>query len=58
MKHGKAPTKAQKIFLMSFNLAPEDWLIVKNTDKEMLLISRHTGHTKIIPKWRNTNDSN
>ena len=58
MKHGKAPNKAQKIFLRSFNLDPEEWLIVKNTDKEMLLVSRHTEQKKVIPKWRNENDSN
>ena len=52
MKHGKAPTKAQKIFLRSFNLDPEGWLIVKNTDKEMLLVNRFTGRTRTIPKWK------
>ena len=57
MKHGKAPNKSQKIFLRSFNLDPEEWLIVKNTDKEMLLVSRHTGQIKELPKWRVTNDS-
>ncbi len=58
MRHGKKPTKAQREFLRSYNLAPEDWLIVKNTSTEMELISRFTGRTKIIPKWRNKNDSN
>ena len=43
MRHGKKPTKAQREFLRSYNLAPEDWLIVKNTSTEMELISRFTG---------------
>ena len=52
MRHGKKPTKAQRGFLRSYNLAPEDWLIVKNTSTEMELISRFTGQTRVIPKWR------
>ena len=58
MRHGKKPTKAQREFLRSYNLAPEDWLIVKNTSTEMELISCFTGRAKIIPKRRNKNDSN
>ena len=50
MRHGKKPTKAQREFLRSYNLAPEDWLIVKNTSTEIEIISRFTGITKIIPK--------
>ena len=50
MKHGKKPTKQQKAFLKEYNLAPEDWLIVKNTSTEIEIISRFTGITKIIPK--------
>lgn len=50
MKHGKAPTRAQKILLRSYRLDPANWLIVKNTDKEMLLTHRHTGTTRRIPK--------
>ena len=50
MKHGKAPTKAQKIFLSSYGYNPEDWLIVKNTDKEMTIVHRHTETIRKIPK--------
>lgn len=52
MKHGKRPTKSQRIFLQSFNLDSEDWLVVKDTNTKMLLVSRYTGRTKEIPKWR------
>ena len=55
MRHGKKPTKAQREFLRSYNLASEDWLIVKNTSTEMELISRFTGRKRIIPK-RSKND--
>lgn len=50
MKHGKRPTRDQKILLQSFNLNPDDWLIVKNTSTEMLIVSRFTKQTKVIPK--------
>lgn len=50
MKHGKKPTKQQKAVLNEFHLNPNDWLIVKNTAKEMQIISRFTGRIKVIPK--------
>lgn len=50
MKHGKAPTKAQQIFLRSYGFDPANWLIVKNTDKEMMISHRHTGTIRKIPK--------
>lgn len=56
MRHGKKPTKAQREFLRSYNLIPEDWLITKNTSTEMELISRFTGRKKIIPKWSDKNE--
>lgn len=50
MKHGKSPTKAQKILLRSYRLDPANWLVVKNTDKEMTITNRHTGTIRKIPK--------
>ena len=52
MKHGKAPTKAQKIILKSYGLNSDNWLIVKNTDKEMMITNRFTGRIRKIPKRR------
>lgn len=52
MKHGKAPTKAQKILLRSFRLDPANWLIIKNTSDEMVISHRHTGTIRKIPKRR------
>ena len=42
MKHGKKPTKAQKIILKEHRLNPDNWLIVKNTPEEMLVVHRYT----------------
>lgn len=55
MKNGKKPTLAQKRLLQENGLAPEKWLIVKDTPVEMVIISRialqrKTGNTKIIRK--------
>lgn len=50
MKHGKSPTKAQKITLAAYGLNLADWLVVKNTDKEMTITHRHTGTIRKIPK--------
>jgi len=52
MKHGKAPTKAQKILLRSYGLDPANWLIVKNTSNEMIISHRHTETIRKIPKRR------
>ncbi len=50
MKHGKTPTKAQKIFLRAYGFDPANWLIFKNTDKEMTIVHRHTETIRKIPK--------
>lgn len=50
MKHGKAPTKAQKILLKSYGFDPANWLFIKNTSKEIIVTHRHTSTTRIIPK--------
>ncbi|HEZ7989815.1 MAG TPA: hypothetical protein RWO66_02475 [Ruminococcus sp.] len=50
MKHGKAPTKAQKIMLRSYRFDPANWLIVKATSTETVIQHRHTGTVRKIPK--------
>lgn len=45
MKHGKKPTKNQKIFIKSWGLIPENWLVVKDTPAQMLLVHRHNDQT-------------
>lgn len=55
MKNGKKPTLAQKKFLQENGLAPEKWMIVKDTPEKMEVVSRitlqkKTGRTRIIRK--------
>lgn len=52
MKNGKKPTLAQKKFLQGKGLVPENWLIVKDTPVELVVVSRaallkRTGKTKL-----------
>lgn len=51
MKNGKKPTLAQKKFLQGKGLVPENWLIVKDTPVELVVVSRaallkRTGKTR------------
>lgn len=50
MKHGKKLTVKQKKFLKECGLNPENWLVSKNTDKEMVIVHRHTENIKVIKK--------
>lgn len=48
MKHGKKPTVAQRKFIKSKRLNPENWLVTKDTPTEMHLVHRHSDKTKRI----------
>lgn len=55
MKNGKKPTLAQKKFLQGKGLVPENWLIVKDTPVELVVVSRaallkRTGKTRTFRK--------
>ena len=50
MKHGKRPTKGQKIFIKSKGLNYENWLVCKDTPTEMVIEHRHTNTRKTIKK--------
>lgn len=57
MKNGKKPTLAQKKFLKEKGLIPENWLVVKDTSTELIVISRAallkgTGKTRVFRKER------
>lgn len=41
MKHGKKPTRSQRIFIKSKRLNPENWMVVKDTPEEMVLVHKH-----------------
>lgn len=50
MKHGKKPTVAQRRVLKSMGLNWENWLIVKNTTDEMVIVHRLSGKERKIIK--------
>jgi hypothetical protein len=51
MKHGKKPTREQRLLLQKWHLKSEDWLVVKDEPSRMTLVHRHFDKvTKIIPK--------
>lgn len=51
MKHGKKPTAAQRKLMQTWKLDPANWLVVKDTPTEMVLIHRHfNDKTKTIYK--------
>ena len=51
MKHGKKPTLAQRKLIQKWGLDSANWLVVKDTPTEMVLVHRHSDTTtKTIPK--------
>lgn len=45
MKHGKNPTRKQKVLIQAARLNCENWLVVKDTAVEMVFgTGRRTGH--------------
>lgn len=50
-KHGKKPTREQKLLMQKWHLNPADWLVVKDTPQFMTLVHRYSDKTaKTIPK--------
>lgn len=41
MKHGKRPSKKQKIFIKSWGLVPENWLVTVDAPDRMKLVHRY-----------------
>jgi len=50
MKNGKCPTRGQKKFLKSLRLNPDNWLVVKNSPSEVIIVHRHSGQQRTIPQ--------
>ena len=50
MKNGKRPTRRQKIAIRWAGLNPDNWLVSKVGPDHYLLVHRHTGTIKKIPK--------
>jgi hypothetical protein len=50
MKNGKNPTVRQKKLIAQQQLNYEDWLVVKDTSTEMVVVRRDTGALRTITK--------
>lgn len=51
MKHGKKPTYEQRKLIQSAGLDSHEWLVVKDTPTEMVLVHRQVDKTiRTIPK--------
>lgn len=62
MKHGKKPTREQKMMLKEAGLVPENWLVIKNMEDHIEVVSKKSLSDatkkpkirKIIKYWRIT----
>ena len=55
MKHGCKPTKKQSIFIKEHGLNPRNWLVVKDSPAEMVLVHRYSDkQTRTIHKGETT----
>lgn len=50
MKHGKNPTRKQKMLIKSARLNYENWLVVRENAEEIVLQNRQTGKIRSIRK--------
>lgn len=50
MKHGKNPTVRQKRLMTAWHLNYDNWLVVKDTPTEMVIVHRSTGSLRTITK--------
>lgn len=50
MRHGKKPTRKQKIRLGQAGLSPENWLVVKaKRNGELVILHKHTDKIRVVP---------
>ena len=50
MKHGKKPTVAQREYIRYYRLNWENWLIVKDTPEEFVIVHRLSGKERRLPR--------
>ena len=50
MKQGVKPTRAQRKLIEQWKLDAHDWLVVKDTTTEMVIVHRHFGQCRTITK--------
>lgn len=49
MRHGKRPTRAQKITINRYGLSCENWLVMRASKDYLILLHKHTNHVRKIP---------
>lgn len=55
MKNGKRPSWNQRKLIEEWGLNPLDWLVVKDTPEQMVLVNRYSDQSiKTIPKGETT----
>lgn len=51
MKHGKKPTYEQRKLMAEWGLNTHDWLVIKDTSTEMVVVNRYSDQAiRTIPK--------
>lgn len=50
MKNGKRPTVKQCKLMTQYRLNYENWLVVKDTPEQMVIVHRYSNQTRVIPK--------
>jgi len=49
LRHGKKPTRAQKIRLGQMGLSPENWLVIRQKQNgELVIIHKHSNRVRVI----------
>lgn len=48
MKHGKRPTRRQKVLMEAKHLNVENWLVVKNTGVYLEVMHKYSGKTRRV----------
>ncbi len=50
MRHGKKPTRKQKVRIGQAGLAPENWLVVRQKeDGTLIILHKNTDKIRVIP---------
>lgn len=44
------PTRRQKILMQSAGLIPKNWLVIKETTEELIVVNRGSGRTRRVKK--------